>query len=219
MTEIVGEQRGQRSHARRNHERLVAAARAVFAEQGVDASLEAVARRAGVGIGTLYRHFATREALVGAIFERRIGALVAVADEAAGDPDGWGAFVAFIERTLELQAADPVLKEILMRYPLQPGRLAHARRELRGRVERLIGRAQADGQLRADFTFSDLVLLLRSFTPIFEATAGVAPRAWRRHLHLVLDGLRAHAATPHGEPALSDDELQASMRSLRERSR
>ena len=78
MTEIAGEQKGLRRHARRNHELLVAAAREVFAEQGVEASLEEVARRAGVGIGTLYRHFATREALVEAIFERRFGELIAV---------------------------------------------------------------------------------------------------------------------------------------------
>jgi AcrR family transcriptional regulator len=87
MAEIAGEQTGTRSHARRNHEALVAAARDVFAEQGVDAPLEAVARRAGVGIGTLYRHFSSREALVEAIFARRIGDLVAVAEAAADEPD------------------------------------------------------------------------------------------------------------------------------------
>ena len=219
MTEVRGEQRGRRSHARRNHERLVAAAREVFAEQGVDASLEAIARRAGVGIGTLYRHFPTRDALVEAIFERRIGTLVAVADAAAAGSDGWTAFVEFVERTLELQAGDRVLKDILMRYPLQTGRLASARQELRRHVERMLARAQAEGGLRADFTFADLALLLWSFAPVVDATAGVAPHAWRRHLHVLLDGLRAQAATAHDEPPLSDDQLQASMRSLRERAR
>jgi AcrR family transcriptional regulator len=216
MTQIAGEHMGRRSHARRNHALLVAAARDVFADQGVDASLEAIARRAGVGIGTLYRHFSTRDALVEAICERRIGDLVAVADEAAAEPDAWRAFVGFLERTLELQAGDRVLKEIVMRHPLPEGRLAAAREDMRRRFEHVLDRARAEGGLRADFAFSDLALLLWSFAPVIDATAGVAPDAWRRHLHLLLDGLRAGAATPPAEPPLSDEELRAAMRSLRE---
>jgi AcrR family transcriptional regulator len=216
VTEIAGEQRGTRRHAQRNHEQLVAAARDVFAERGVEAPLEAIARRAGVGIGTLYRHFSTREALVEAIFERRIGDLVAVADAAAAEPDGWRAFVGFLERTVELQAGDRVLKEIVMRYPPQPGRLASAREDMRRRFEHVLDRARAEGGLRADFTFSDLALLLWSFAPVIDATAEVAPDAWRRHLRLLVDGLRADAATPRAEPPLTDGELRSSMRALRE---
>jgi AcrR family transcriptional regulator len=216
MAEIAGEQTGTRSHARRNHEALVAAARDVFAEQGVDAPLEAVARRAGVGIGTLYRHFSSREALVEAIFARRIGDLVAVAEAAADEPDGWTAFVGLLERTIELQAGDRVLKEVLLRHPPQPGRLAAAHEEMRRGFERVLERARAEGTLRADFAFSDLALLLWSFTPVIDATAEVAPDAWRRHLHLLLDGLRAGAATPAPRPPLDDEQLRASMHALRE---
>ena len=215
MPQIAGEQRGTRSHARRNHERLVAAAREVFAERGVDASLEAIARRAGLGIGTLYRHFATREALIEAIFERRVGQLVAVAEAAASDPDGWSAFTRLLERTLELQAGDRVLKEMVLRHPPPAGRLASAREDVRRQFERVLDRARAEDGLRADFTLSDLALLLWSFGPVMDATADVAPDAWRRHLHLVLDGLRAGAATPHAEPPLGDDDLHAAMRALR----
>jgi AcrR family transcriptional regulator len=216
MAEILGEQRGTRSHARRNHELLVAAARDVFAEQGVDAPLEAIARRAGVGIGTLYRHFSSRDALVEAIFERRIGDLVAVAEAAAAEPDGWSAFVGLLERTLELQTGDRVLKEILLRHPPRPGRLASAREDMRRRFEQVLERARAEGGLRADFTFSDLALLLWSFAPVIDATAEVAPEAWRRHLHLLVDGLRAGAATPRAQPPLDDEQLRSSMDALRE---
>jgi AcrR family transcriptional regulator len=219
MAPIAGEQTGTRSHALRNHERLVAAARDVFAEQGVDAPLEAIARRAGVGIGTLYRHFATREALVEAIFERRIGDVIAVAEAAAAEPDGWTAFAGMLERTLELQAGDRVLKEIVLRYPPAPGRLDSAREKLRALFERVLDHARAGGALRPDFTVSDLALLLWSFAPLMDATAGVAPDAWRRHLHLLLDGLRAGAVTPYAQPPLSDRELQASMQALREAQR
>ena len=216
MTEIAGEQRGQRRDARRNHELLVAAAREVFAEQGVDASLEEIARRAALGIGTLYRHFRTREALVEAIVERRLGELAAVAEATAGEPDGWSGFVHLLERTLELQAGDRVLKDVLMRYPPGSGRLARAREELRGAFEQVLARAREDGALRDDFTFADLGLLLWSFAPLLDATAEVAPNAWRRHLHWLLDGLRVEAATPHAQPSLTDKELRAAMDALRE---
>ncbi len=216
MTEIAGEQRGQRRDARRNHELLVAAAREVFAEQGVDASLEEIARRAALGIGTLYRHFRTREALVEAIVERRLGELAAVAEATAREPDGWSGFVHLLERTLELQAGDRVLKDVLMRYPSGSGRLARAREELRGAFERVLARAREDGTLRDDFTFADLGLLFWSFAPLLDATTEVAPHAWRRHLHWLLDGLRIEAATPHAQPSLTDEELRAAMDALRE---
>jgi AcrR family transcriptional regulator len=215
MTGITGEQQGQRRHARRNHELLVAAAREVFAEGGVDASLEEIARRAGVGVGTLYRHFATREALVEAIFERRIGELVAVAQAATAEPDGWQALVRFLEQTLELQAHDRVLRDALMHYPPGAGRLASARQEMRQLFEQILERAREQGQLRDDFTLADLALLFWSFTPLIDATAEVAPNAWRRHLHWLLDGIRAESATPQTEPPLSDEQLHAAMQALR----
>ena len=89
MAEITGERVGGRRDAQRNHELLVEAARELFMEQGVEAPLEEVARRAGLGIGTLYRHFATRDALVEAIVERRMGELLAIAEAALSEPDGW----------------------------------------------------------------------------------------------------------------------------------
>ena len=216
MTETVGEQRGGRRDAQRNHELLVEAAREVFAAQGVEASLEEIARRAGLGIGTLYRHFPSREALVEAIVERRIGELVAVAEEAAAEPDAWAALSQLLERTLELQAGDRVLKDVLLRYRPGVSKLAGAREELRALYEQVLERARRQGALRADFTFSDLALLFWSFAPLIDATAEVAPKAWRRHLRWLLDGLRAEAATRQAEPALADEELLAAMRTLHE---
>ena len=215
MSGITGEQQGRRSHARRNHELLVAAAREVFAERGVDASLEEIARRAGVGIGTLYRHFATREALVEAIFEGRVSEFIAIAESATDEPDAWQAFVRFLERILELQAGDRVLKEVLMRYPPGAGRLDGAREEMRRVFEQVLRRAREQGRLRADFTLPDLALLFWSFTPVIDATAEVAPEAWRRHLHWVLDGLH-RGRDNAGQPPLTDEELHAAMQALRE---
>ncbi len=216
MNDVAGQHAGQRSDARRNHELLVVAAREVFAERGLEASLEEIARRAGLGIGTLYRHFATREALVEAIFEGRIDELVALGEAAEAEPDAWLAVVLVLERTLELQAGDRVLKDVLMRYPPGEGRLASAREELRAVFERTLVRAQEQGTLRADFALPDLALALWSFGPLIDATAEVAPNAWRRHLHWLLDGLRAAAATPQSEAALSDEQLLAAMQALKE---
>src|SRR3954468_8431299 len=93
-----------RRDAERNRQKLIDAGRSLFAEEGPDAPFEGVARRAGVGIGTLYRHFPTREALVEVIFAEHIDEVLAAAEEAASAEDAWGGLVGFLERTLELQA-------------------------------------------------------------------------------------------------------------------
>jgi hypothetical protein len=103
-----------------------------------------------------------------------------------------------------------------MRYPPGAGRLAGAREEMRRLFEQVLRRAREHGGLRHDFTLPDLALLFWSFAPVIDATAEVAPNAWRRHLHWVLDGLRAEAATAQGEPPLSDGELHAAMQALRD---
>jgi AcrR family transcriptional regulator len=216
VTEIVGEQKGIRRHARRNHELLLAAAREVFSEQGVAASLEEIARRAGLGIGTLYRHFATRDALVEAIFEERINEFIAIGRTANEEPDGWKALVGFLEQMLALQASDRLLKDVLMRYPSAPGRLATARAEMGQLFDQVLDRAQKQGQLRPDFTLPDLAQLFWSFTPIIDGTAVIAPNAWRRHLQWLLDGLRADNPTPQTEPPLTDEQLHAAMHALQQ---
>ena len=217
MTEIAGERVGGRRDAQRNHELLVEAARELFMEQGVEAPLEEVARRAGLGIGTLYRHFATRDALVEAIVERRMGELLAIADGAISEPDGWRGLVRLLEGTLGLQAGDRMLKDVLMRYSPDAARLESVRAEVRGLFEQILARARDEGTLRRDFALPDLALLFWSFAPVIDATAGVAPNAWRRHLCLLLDGLRAGAAGAQTEPVLTDEELRASMQALSER--
>ena len=212
---ISAPERGSRRDALRNRALLVAAARESFAEHGVDARLDEIARRAGVGSGTLYRHFPTREALVEAIFAERVGEFLALAEAGLAQPDAWAGLVGFLEATLELQRSDRVLKEIFLRYPPGEGRLAETRAQMRAQFDELIGRARDQGALRPDFTVSDLALLLWSFAPVIDATADTAPEVWRRHLHWLLDGLRAEAATPQTQPPLDDDQLSESMRCLR----
>ncbi len=187
-----------RSDAQRNHDLLVAAAREVFAERGVEASLEEIARRAGLGIGTLYRHFATREALIEALVDQRIGEVVAIGEQAAADPDPWHGFVFLLERMLELQAGDRVLKEVLMEYAKGTPRAAAVREQLRALFSATLDRAHAQGTLRADFSLDDLRMLFQSFGPLFDD--GVEPDAWHRQLRWLLDGLRARGVGSKSTP-------------------
>src|SRR6478609_4912724 len=107
--------RRQRADARRNSDRLLDAARAVFAEHGPEAALEEIARRAGVGIGTLYRHFPARDALVEAIYAEHIGEIVRLAEESAAAEDAWAGLTGFLEQVLELQARNLPLRAMFLR--------------------------------------------------------------------------------------------------------
>jgi AcrR family transcriptional regulator len=213
---VSRERSGSRKDALRNHRLLVVAAREVFVERGIDAPLDEVARRAGVGSATLYRHFPTRDALVNAIVLERVDEFLAFVRTAVEEPDAWSGLTRFLEGILEQQAGDRILREMFLRYPPGAGTLAEVQEQMRCLVEQLLTRAHDQGALRPDFGVGDLALLLWSFTPVIEATVDSAPTVWRRHLHWTLDGLRPHAATPQDEPALTDEQLTASQNRLRE---
>jgi AcrR family transcriptional regulator len=210
------ERKALRRDAQRNRDHLLTAARAAFTEDGVAASLEGIAGRAGVGIGTLYRHFPSREALVEAVFDDQVGAWLAAAERAAGADDAWQGLCEYLERMLELQAEHRALHDVFMQDP-GGERHAEARAEMRRLLERVLARAREQGALRGDYTAGDLAMLFWSLGPVLDATASIAPHAARRHLGLVLDGLRAGAATAQVDPPLTDAELAEATRSLRER--
>src|ERR1044071_6962450 len=109
----AAENKPLRKDAERNRRRILEAAAEVFGERGLGATLDAVAERAGVGVGTVYRRFPDKEALVDALFEERIGEIRAIAHEAAEIPDGWDALTTFMERALEMHCHDRALKELV----------------------------------------------------------------------------------------------------------
>jgi AcrR family transcriptional regulator len=206
-----------RKDAERNRAKLVEAGREVFADNGPEAALEEIARRAGVGIGTLYRHFPSREALVEAIFAEHIGEIVTVAEESAAAEDAWTGLTGFFERALELQARNLPLRATFLRQSGGSGVVAERRRQLLPLLKQVVERAREQGALREDFTIGDLAAAMWSFAPIFEATAEVAPEAWRRHLRILLDGMRPAAATPQQAKPLSRPQLEAAHSALRTR--
>jgi AcrR family transcriptional regulator len=192
-----------RRDARRNRAALVASARELFGREGVDVSVEEITRHAGLGMGTLYRHFPTKDELIDAVLEDAFAEILRLAEEAVAEADAWAGLTGFLERALELHAQNRGVKDMLA-WRRHGARHADAlRRRIRPLLAHLVERAQEQGTLRADFTPEDLPLLFWSAGRVIETTAKVAPGAWRRYLGLMLDGLRAEAATPLPEPPLT----------------
>jgi AcrR family transcriptional regulator len=191
-----------RKDARRNRAALLAAARTAFAEEGLDAALEGICRRAGLAVGTLYRHFPTRMDLLGAVIADKRRAWIKAAEAAVAMEPAWDGLTFFLERVCELQAGDLAFNDIAsMRFPHAPG-VEAARKRAYDLGRRIIERAQAEGSLRADVTAEDLAFLFWAHSRVSEATYAIDPRAWRRYLALTLDGLRATAAHPLPAPPL-----------------
>jgi AcrR family transcriptional regulator len=191
-----------RRDAQRNRDRLIATARHLFAERGLDVPLEEVARTAGVSIGTLYNRFPSRQELVEAVFADREETVIRLAEASLAMPDPWDGFAHFVEQICRLLAADRGYSDLAARRAPQALPRGH---EL---MTRLIVRAQEAGALRADFALADMAFLTWSITRTIEATAATRPDAWRRHLALLFDGLRAAAAHPLPVPALSENDLR-----------
>jgi AcrR family transcriptional regulator len=207
MAEIGIRQRPLRRDAQANRERIVTAARAAFTAEGLEVPVEEIARRAGVGMGTLYRRFPAKEDLIDAVFEDVLAEYVRAAEEAVAADDAWAGFCGFLERAFALHAENNGLKDLVATQARGRTRAEAARARVRPLVRRVIERAQQDGELRADFRAEDMPLLLWTGARVIEATSSVAPELWRRYLGLLLDGLRAGAATPLPHRALTEDEL------------
>jgi AcrR family transcriptional regulator len=201
-----------RKDAQRNRERLVEAARTVFAERGLDVALDEVARRAGVSIGTLYNRFPTRADLVAAVFADRRETLIEIAEHALAMDDAWAGFAQFVEQVCRMQAADRGYNDLSARSIPQAAPTPDHVRGYELMVE-VVERAKRSGALRPDFVLADMAFVTWAITRTIEATADVDPDAWRRHLGFVLDGLRAEAAHPLPVPALTDEQVRRVMRS------
>ena len=178
-----------RADAERNRERIVTAAQEVFAEWGLNAALEKIARRAGVGIATLYRRFPSMD-----------------------NPDPWTGFCWLINKICAMQAADAGLKDLIaMRVPA-----SSAVDELRNRalqsLEHLIQRAQRQGTLRSDFVSADVPMLLFANAGIVTATRDEAPDTWRRFTAYMIDAFRADSSSSPGGSAPSREQHQARVR-------
>jgi AcrR family transcriptional regulator len=182
-----------RSDAVRNRHLLIDGARTVFGERGLTAPLDEIARRAGVGNATLYRHFPTRCTLVAAVFADTLRDILTETEHALAHPDPWTAFCEHLTYLFRLQATDRALADLLTAGIHGAPELETLRDRAHHGLVRLIDAAQSAGVLRADFRHEDVVLLLMANAGLIERSDSTAPTAWRRHLGYVLDGLHAPA--------------------------
>jgi AcrR family transcriptional regulator len=182
--------RAPRADAARNREKVTAAARKVFAEQGIDAEMSAIAKRAGVGVGTVYRHFPTKADLLGALrlehFERLADIVEGVEHE---ELEPWESVEQLIWRCAEYTAEDTAMSEVLSQAPIQPGTMPTVDR-LRAATGRLVERAAAAGAIRADATVDDVPMVMCAFGRVAAVQRNGGAVDWRRYLTIVLDGLR-----------------------------
>ncbi|WP_018686399.1 TetR/AcrR family transcriptional regulator [Actinokineospora enzanensis] len=207
------EHRPLRADAERNRTRLVHAAREVFATHGLSVTLDDVARHAGVGVGTVYRRFPNKDALVSAVFDQLLGEILDLIDTIAADPDPWHGITCLITEIVERQTANRGLYEICTNEDF--GRMRQIAEHFEPAVDSLVLRAQAQGTLRADFESTDLGPLIIMLTTAADLTRSIDPNLWRRYLCLVLDGLRApgNCALPAAE--LTHERLSTAMREFR----
>jgi AcrR family transcriptional regulator len=199
-----------RADAARNREAIVEAARAVFAEQGLDAPLDEIAKRAGTGNATLYRRFPTRGDLVAAVFADRMAEHVAAVEAGLADDDPWNGFASYLRAVGVMQARDRGIADLVTMHVSAP-EIEELRVRAYDGLIRLVARAHEAGVLRADFTDQDVVLLLMANAGLVERAHGISARASARLVHVLLDGFRTAAATA-GPPSLGAREIQAAMR-------
>jgi AcrR family transcriptional regulator len=211
VSTINDEQRPRRRDARASHDKLIAAAQREFAAHGVDASLEKIAREAGVSIGTLYRHFPTRLDLLMAAFKPRVQVFLDGAKKALEMDDPWDGFVSYLENLFSVQAGDRGFNDFLSRRFTDNAETERIHDQMCQHIEDVLTRAQEAGEVRPDITQADIVNLIWSNGRMIDATSITAPNAWRRHLYLMLDAYRAERAHPIPEPPMTDEQLYDAM--------
>jgi AcrR family transcriptional regulator len=212
-----GGHRRLRVDAERNRAALLDAAREVFAEQGLEAPLEEIALRAGVGIATLYRRFPNRGQLVAAALVGNFAQYAEAAERALAVPDPWAGFAGFIERICELQAADRGLSDLLSMALPGDERIEQLRRLANDRVVELIERTKAAGQLREDFAGEDIPLLLVAHAAVVDVTREDAPDARRRFVALMLDAFQRQDGAALPAPPTTAQMTRAMLRLAGER--
>ena len=188
-----------RRDAERNRQRILDAARELFAEEGLGATLNDIAHHAGVGVGTVYRRFPDKTVLIEELFEQRLEDLVRVATGDLDDPDAWHGLKTFLQRAMELQADDRGVKDLITAGTDGLDRVAKIRDRLLPIGVELVRRAREAGQIRSDIDAPDLPVIQLMLSTLIDASRDVSPDLWRRYLGIITRGLSAH---PDQEPEL-----------------
>jgi AcrR family transcriptional regulator len=189
MTTPDATQRPLRADARRNRDKIVAAARDAFSEDGLDAQIEDVARRAGVGVGTVYRHFPTKDALVRALVVDKMEEMTAMAPRflAEAERDGWEAFTGFVRACADTHVSDRGLSQVISTQPAESFVDVAMDTGLMRATGRLLVAAQESGVARRDLVATDVGVLMCGLSAVLES---FGEAGGRRYLEMMLDGMR-----------------------------
>lgn len=190
-----------RADARKNRERILRAAREAYSVDGIDVPMTAIARRAGVGAATLYRHFPSRVELIAAVFAEQFAQCVAAFDEAFEDPDPWHGLCSFLDKVCTAQAADRGFGAAFLGQFPGVVDIESERDGAEAGLARLVRRAKDAGQLRQDFDPSDIILLLLANVGLAGQSPHVSPAASRRLVAYLLQSFRAGQTNPLPPPA------------------
>lgn len=195
-----------RADAERNRLLLLKAAREVFAERGIDVTLDDVAHRAGVGVGTVYRRFANKEVLIDEVMEQNFAEILGDATRSLDSDDSWAALTGFLELACARMSTNRGLIQMMNRVDDDCGHVEHQRGHLETAIEELVRRARHSGALRPEAVAGDVIGVIFMVGAMIEFSGVVMPDVWRRYLALLLDGLRgdgiARQPLPVAGPAL-----------------
>ncbi len=202
-----------RSDAERNRAQIIQAAQAAFAESGLEVPMHAVARRARVGIGTLYRRFPTRGALIAAAYADKLAELAGTVELALAEPDPWTGFCRYVEALTALQARDPGFRDLVTLAAPATGEFEAFHRRTFAGITTLVDRAKQSGALRADFVPEDLIMLLMANQGVIMGTARTAPRTQPRLVAYLLQAFAAPGGGPLPPPP-SQRQIQQSLQRM-----
>lgn len=203
--------RAERRDSIRNRERIVAAAQAVFQRDGIHAPLDHIAAEAGVGSGTLYRHFPDRLELWTSVLTEPLQANLATAQAALAADDPWDGLVAYLTSSCELEAAASGYMNLMSTHFEGGSELAVLRTEIQRATEAVVLRAVDAGVVRSDLVPEDLLFVILSHSKVVEVTGAAAPEAWRRNLAFYLDAFRPEGAHPIEAPPLTTRQILLSL--------
>ncbi|MBF6326905.1 TetR/AcrR family transcriptional regulator [Nocardia transvalensis] len=198
-----------RADAARNQQRILAAARELFAERGLEVTLDDVAEAAHVGVGTVYRRFANKRELIEEVFDQHVSAMAEATEKAARHPDPWIAMVELFEWSCQHMAGNRGFSEVMLELPDAMERFKSVRERIEPAIHTLMERCHAAGVLRPGITGTDFFAMVNMVESMAAFSRPVNPDTWRRYMALVLDGVRADGMPrqPLTVPPLTDDEI------------
>jgi AcrR family transcriptional regulator len=205
--------RAIRKDVARNRALLLQAADEVFAARGPDATLDEIARHAGVGVATAYRHFENKQSLLSALLEARINLFFEILSDAAMIEDPRVAFETYIYKIGELQANDRGMRAAMSsNHGIE--KLTAVRDRLQPLAESIVDRAKAAGVLRPEFGVNDVAMMLTMIGTVTDYAGELAPNLWRRYLGFMLDGVLTEGLARHGvnQPSLETGQIESAMR-------